>query len=111
MVRILIIEDDDLIARALTLELEHEGYETARAADGREGLRLAQEEAWDLMLLDILLPELSGLEVLRRIRQAGLNAPVILLTARDEVPDRVAGLDQGANDYLIPLPERAILVV
>lgn len=100
MVRILLIEDDDLIARALELELNHEGYETARASDGRDGLKLATEQSWDLILLDILLPELSGLEVLRRIRQAGLGVPVILLTARDEVPDRVAGFNQGANDYV-----------
>lgn len=100
MVRILLVEDDDLIARALQLELGHEGYETAHAASGRDGLKLAMEEAWDLVLLDILLPELSGLEVLRRLRQSGLTIPVILLTARGEVPDRVAGFDQGANDYV-----------
>jgi DNA-binding response OmpR family regulator len=100
LVRILLIEDDERIARALELELNHEGYQTSRASNGRDGLKLATEEAWDLVLLDILLPELSGLELLRRIRQAGLNVPVILVTARDEVPDLVAGLDQGANDYV-----------
>ncbi|MFC0211603.1 response regulator transcription factor [Paenibacillus chartarius] len=100
MVRILIVEDDDAIARALELELGHEGYETGRAADGREGLRLAQENGWDLVLLDVLLPELSGLEVLRRLRQAGMTMPVILVTGQSDVHDRVAGLNQGANDYV-----------
>ncbi|WP_156158121.1 response regulator transcription factor [Gordoniibacillus kamchatkensis] len=100
MTRILLIEDDDLIARALELELGHEGYETTRAKDGREGLQLALNESWDLLLLDILLPELSGLEVLRRLRQAGQTMPVIMVTGRDEVPDRVSGFNHGANDYV-----------
>jgi DNA-binding response OmpR family regulator len=100
MIRILLIEDDDVLARALELELGHEGYETSRAGGGREGLELALEDGWDLVLLDILLPELSGLEVLRRFRQAGFGTPVILVTGRDEVPDRVAGFNQGANDYV-----------
>jgi len=98
--KILIVEDEDRIARVLQLELQHEGYEVQRADDGRKGLELAQGESWDLILLDIMLPELSGLEVLRRIRQSGSSVPVILLTARDAVPDRVSGLDQGANDYV-----------
>ncbi|TDF95523.1 response regulator transcription factor [Paenibacillus piri] len=97
---ILIIEDEDKIARVLQLELEHEGYSPARSKDGREGLDMALSRSWDLILLDIMLPELNGLEVLRRIRQAGSQIPVILLTARDTVPDRVSGLDQGANDYV-----------
>lgn len=100
MTRILLIEDDDLLARALELELGHEGYDTARAKDGREGLRLALDGNWDLLLLDIMMPELSGLEVLRRLRQAGQSGPVIMVTGRDEVPDRVTGFNQGANDYV-----------
>lgn len=100
MSKILIIEDEDKIARVLQLELQYEGYEASRAEDGRKGLELALAEQWDLILLDIMLPELSGLEVLRRLRQSGSNVPVILLTARDAVPDRVSGLDQGANDYV-----------
>jgi len=98
--RILIIEDEDKIARVLQLELRHEGYEAEMAEDGRKGLELALEGSWDLILLDIMLPELSGLEVLRRLRASGSTVPVILLTARDAVPDRVSGLDQGANDYV-----------
>ncbi|GIQ69236.1 DNA-binding response regulator [Xylanibacillus composti] len=98
---ILIIEDEEQIARVLMLELEHEGYQATLAADGRSGLELALSgRQWDLILLDIMLPELSGIEVLRRIRQAGLRVPVILLTARDSVPDIVNGLDRGANDYV-----------
>lgn len=101
MSRILLIEDEERIARVLQLELEHEGYEVLICGDGRSGLQAAQSEpAWDLILLDVMLPELNGLEVLRRIRQVNPTLPVILLTARDAVPDRVSGLDQGANDYV-----------
>ncbi|PZE20234.1 response regulator transcription factor [Paenibacillus xerothermodurans] len=97
---ILIVEDEDKIARVLQLELEHEGYTSERAADGRQGLAMAASGEWDLILLDIMLPELNGLEVLRRLRQQGSQIPVVLLTARDAVPDLVSGLDQGANDYV-----------
>lgn len=101
MSRILLIEDEERIARVLQLELEHEGYEVHTRADGRSGLNAALNESdWELILLDVMLPELSGLEVLRRIRQANSAVPIILLTARDAVPDRVSGLDQGANDYV-----------
>ncbi|WP_068776900.1 response regulator transcription factor [Paenibacillus sp. FJAT-26967] len=97
--KILLVEDETKIARVLQLELQHEGYEVSMAEDGRSGLEMALAEPWDLILLDIMLPELSGLEVLRRLRQQ-TAVPVILLTARDAVPDRVSGLDQGANDYV-----------
>lgn len=100
MSRILLVEDEHKIARVLQLELQYEGYEVQTAEDGRTGLELALQEKWDLILLDIMLPELSGLEVLRRLRQNNPTVPVILLTARDAVPDRVSGLDQGANDYV-----------
>jgi len=101
MSRILLIEDEDRIARVLQLELEHEGYQVHIETDGRSGLHAALTEAdWALVLLDIMLPEMSGLEVLRRIRQVDALLPIILLTARDAVPDRVSGLDQGANDYV-----------
>lgn len=98
--KILIIEDEDGIARILQLELEHEGYEVGRAKDGRSGLEMAMEGSWDLVLLDVMLPELNGIEVLRRIRQNGQTVPVILLTARDTVPDKVSGFEHGANDYV-----------
>ncbi|MCC3373177.1 response regulator transcription factor [Cohnella sp. REN36] len=98
--RILIIEDEDGIARVLTLELEHEGYEVGRAIDGRTGLEMAIGGEWDLVLLDVMLPELNGIEVLRRLRQNDHAVPVILLTARDTVPDKVSGFEHGANDYV-----------
>lgn len=101
--RILIVEDEEKIARFLELELIHEGYEAEKAPDGRLGLELAQSGRFDLIILDIMLPYLSGIEVLRRLRKSGLPAaetPVILLTARDSVTDKVSGLDTGANDYV-----------
>lgn len=99
MGRILIVEDEEKIARFLELELGHEGYEVGKAADGRAALAAALGQRWDLVLLDVMLPELSGLEVLRRLRRES-DVPVILLTARDAVMDKVAGLDAGANDYI-----------
>ncbi|MCH6265004.1 response regulator transcription factor [Neobacillus citreus] len=98
--KILIVEDERKIARLIQLELEHEGYETGTAYTGLEGYSLFKQENWDLLLLDVMLPELSGLEVLRRIRTANDQTPVILLTARDALPDKVSGLDLGANDYI-----------
>ncbi|WP_078551459.1 response regulator transcription factor [Bacillus alkalicellulosilyticus] len=98
--KILVIEDETKIARVLKLELEHEGYSVSTATTGTQGLATFQEQKWDLVLLDVMLPELNGLEVLRRIRTTGDATPVILLTARDSIPDKVSGLDQGANDYI-----------
>lgn len=97
---ILVIEDEEKIARILQLELEHEGYQVECADNGKKGLEMSLAPGRDLVLLDIMLPEMSGLEVLRRLRQQGSQVPVILLTARDAVPDRVSGLDLGANDYV-----------
>ncbi len=97
--KILIVEDDSKIARFVELELRHEGYETETATDGRTGLAKALEPQTDLVLLDIMLPELSGMEVCRRIRQES-SVPVIMLTAKGDVTDKVAGLDMGANDYM-----------
>ncbi len=99
MARILIVEDDMKIARFIELELRHEGYETETAADGRTGLAKALLPETDLVLLDIMLPELSGMEVCRRIRQES-EVPVIMLTAKGDVTDKVAGLDMGADDYM-----------
>jgi len=98
--RILIIEDEENIARVLQLELEFEGYETDTAYTGPDGLIKYREERWDLVLLDLMLPGLNGLDVLRRIRATEGDTPVILLTAKDGVEDKVAGLDLGANDYV-----------
>ncbi len=98
--RILIVEDEPRLARFVELELEHEGYAADKAADGRTGLDMAQTGQYDLILLDVMLPGLNGLEVLRRLRGGGSEIPVLLLTARDSVMDKVSGLDMGANDYI-----------
>ena len=99
MARILIVEDEEKIARFVTLELEHEGYQVEHAADGRTAVDLALERDYDLILLDVLLPQPNGMEVLRRVRKHK-DVPVIMVTARDAVMDKVAGLDAGADDYL-----------
>ncbi|MBZ4647350.1 MAG: hypothetical protein PWR27_2211 [Petroclostridium sp.] len=96
---ILIVEDEKQIVRFLELELKHEGYMIDTAFDGREGLKKAEENKYDLILLDIMLPGLNGMEVCRRIRQFS-NIPVIMLTAKDDVTDKVMGLDIGADDYI-----------
>ena len=97
--KILLVEDDAKIARFVELELTHEGYAVTKSADGREALSLAEDGGFDLMLLDIMLPGLNGLEVLRRLRKTS-DLPVIMLTARDAVMDKVSGLDSGADDYI-----------
>ncbi|MDL4840577.1 response regulator transcription factor [Aquibacillus rhizosphaerae] len=97
---ILIVEDEQKLARVLQLELGYEGYQTMIANNGNDALVNIKAQSWDLILLDILLPQLSGLEVLRRVRNKDKTTPIILLTARDEVHDKVSGLDLGANDYI-----------
>lgn len=97
--KILIVEDEEKIARFIELELKHEGYEVTKTVSGREGLELAESGEYDLMLLDVMLPELNGLEVLRRLRKTS-DLCVIMLTARDAVMDKVSGLDAGADDYI-----------
>ncbi len=97
--KILIIEDENNLARFIELELKHEGFEVAVAHEGRNGLELALEKNWDIILLDLMLPELNGIEICRRIRKVK-QTPIIILTARDSVMDRVSGLDSGADDYL-----------
>ena len=99
MSRILIVEDERKIARFLELELQHEGYEVATAGDGRSGLEKALTWKPDLMILDLMLPELSGIEVCRRLRHES-DLPIIMLTAKDDVSDKVMGLDMGADDYM-----------
>ena len=99
MAAILIVEDEEKIARFVELELQHEGYETGKATDGLSGLSLAESGKYDLMILDIMLPGINGLEVLRRLRKTS-DMPVILLTARDAVMDKVSGLEMGADDYM-----------
>ncbi len=100
MKRILIVEDEIEIAKVLSIELEYEGYEVFIEHDGKSGLDTALTVNIDLILLDVMLPVFSGIEVLRRLRKAGKDTPVILLTARNTTMDKVVGLDQGANDYV-----------
>ncbi len=97
---ILIVEDEEKILRLLELELEYEGYQIGKAADGIEALEAYRTGKWDLILLDVMLPGLSGIELLRRIRSNDSYTPVILLTAKGSVEDKVSGLDLGANDYI-----------
>jgi len=97
--KILIVEDEAKIARFVSLELEHEGYKTEVAHDGRTGLCLALKNDYDLIILDLMLPETGGIEVLKGVK-AQKNTPVIILTARDQVMDKVGGLDVGADDYM-----------
>ena len=97
--KILVVEDESKIARFLELELKHEGYQVELAFDGRDGLEKAMSGNVDLVVLDLMLPMLSGLEVLRRIRKTS-DLPVIMLTAKDDVSDKVGGLDSGADDYV-----------
>jgi DNA-binding response OmpR family regulator len=97
---ILIVEDEEKIQRLLELELEYEGYQVGKASDGIEALEAYRSGNWDLILLDVMLPGLSGIELLRRIRANDTTTPVILLTAKGSVEDKVSGLDLGANDYI-----------
>ncbi|WP_195262922.1 response regulator transcription factor [Clostridium sp. 1001275B_160808_H3] len=99
MTKILIVEDEEKLARFIELELKHEGYEVVKANNGRTGLEIAEKGEMDLILLDIMLPEINGLEVLRRLRRIS-DIPVIMLTARDAIMDKVSGLDAGADDYI-----------
>ena len=97
--KLLLVEDEEKLARMVEMELRYEGYEVTKALDGRTGLEQALSGQFDLVLLDIMLPALNGMEVLRRLRRES-NVPVIMLTARDTVMDKVSGLDSGADDYI-----------
>ncbi|MEG2420770.1 MAG: response regulator transcription factor [Oscillospiraceae bacterium] len=97
--KILLVEDEEKLARMVELELRYEGYEVEKAFDGRTGLDRALSGDFQLVLLDIMLPALSGMEVLRRVRKES-QLPIIMLTARDTVIDKVSGLDSGADDYI-----------
>ena len=97
--KILLVEDEEKLARMVELELRYEGYEVGKANNGRTGLDMALSGEYALVLLDIMLPQMTGMEVLRRLRRESA-IPVIMLTARDSVIDKVAGLDSGADDYI-----------
>lgn len=99
---ILVIEDEEALSEFIVLELKHEGYDVTAVYDGRKGLELALNNNWDIILLDLMLPKLNGIEVCRRVKTAK-DTPIIMITARDSVMDRVLGLDIGADDY-VPKP-------
>lgn len=98
--KVLIVDDEKTIVDILKFNLKKEGYETVCAYDGREGLRMAQQENPDLILLDIMLPYMDGFEVCRTLRESGSNVPIIMITAREEETDKVFGLENGADDYI-----------
>jgi DNA-binding response OmpR family regulator len=100
-VRILLIEDNRRLNRALTACLSDQGYAVDSAFDGREGQEFAEATPYDAIVLDVMLPEQDGLEVCRALRRQRVNTPILMLTARDAVEDRVRGLDSGADDYLV----------
>jgi len=97
---ILLVEDDRKLARALGTILEEDGHEVALAHDGERGLELGVESPYDAIILDVMLPRMDGIEVCQRLRANQINVPILMLTARTAVPDRVKGLDAGADDYL-----------
>jgi two-component system OmpR family response regulator len=101
MARILLVEDDPALSRGLVASLKDAGYSVDTAYDGESALEMAQDEPYALITLDLGLPDMSGFDVLRRLRQSGSKIPVLILTARDAVEDRVRGLDLGADDYLL----------
>src|SRR5436190_17699120 len=108
--RILVIEDNHRLSSSLAANLVHEGYSVDAAYDGQEGQDLAELTPYDLIILDILLPEKDGLQVCRDLRRRRIHTPILLLTARDSVDDRVQGLDGGADDYLVkPFAMRELL--
>jgi DNA-binding response OmpR family regulator len=108
--RILVVEDNHRLSSSLQMNLAHEGYSVDTAYDGQEGQDLAELAPYDLILLDILLPKKDGLEVCRELRRRRIQTPILLLTARDSIDDRVQGLDCGADDYLVkPFAMRELL--
>jgi heavy metal response regulator len=98
--RILIVEDEKSLADIIKKGIEEEGYAVDVAYNGEEGLFMAENEPSDLIILDIMLPVIDGMTILKRIRKAGINTPVLMLTAKDTIMDKVSGLDSGADDYL-----------
>jgi DNA-binding response OmpR family regulator len=100
MTRIVVVEDDPAILRGLADNLRFESYDVFTAADGETGYQLIRDKRPDLILLDLMLPRLSGYEICRKLRAAGVETPIVMLTARGEEPDRILGLDLGADDYV-----------
>ena len=100
MPEVLVVEDETNLARFIELELGHEGYSVTLAEDGQEGFNLASENDYDVILLDLMLPKLNGLEVCRRLRKTK-DTPIIIITAKGDTYDKVVGLDYGADDYIV----------
>ncbi|MBQ3061259.1 MAG: response regulator transcription factor [Lachnospiraceae bacterium] len=100
MARILIVEDEIKIARFVELELKHEGYEVKAVHDGTQGSEEIIKEDYDLAVLDVMLPGMSGFEICAKAREAGVKIPIIMLTAKDDVTDKLSGFDKGADDYM-----------
>lgn len=100
MIKVLVVEDESKISRFIQLELEHEGYTVELSGDGRDGYEKAINNNYDVIILDIMIPLLSGMEVCRRLRQENIVTPIIMLTAKDDISDKVMGLDIGADDYM-----------
>ena len=100
-VKVLVVDDEQAVREAVARALRYEGYTVATASDGQEALEAQALEPADAIVLDVLMPDLDGLEVCRRLRLGGDAVPILMLTARETVPDRVAGLDAGADDYLV----------
>ncbi|MCI0698673.1 response regulator transcription factor [candidate division KSB1 bacterium] len=110
MEKILIIEDEDRILMGLEDDLRFEGYDVASAKDGLQGLTMAKEKAYDLIILDLMLPKLNGFEVCKQLRQAGIATPILMLTAKSQEVDKVLGLELGADDYVTkPFSPRELL--
>lgn len=108
--QILVIEDDNVLREAVVSLLEEENYVVAEASTGTEGLYIAKQSIHDLLVLDIMLPEINGIEIVKKLRTNGCSVPILLLTARDSVDDRVIGLESGADDYLVkPFAIRELL--
>ena len=108
--KVLIVEDEQSIVDILSFNLTREGYDTLEALDGPTGLQLALEQNPDLVLLDLMLPGMSGFDVCRKIRQAGSMVPIVMLTAREEEDDKVLGLELGADDYITkPFKNRELM--
>jgi DNA-binding response OmpR family regulator len=99
--RVLVVEDDQPLVRIMTKSLESNGFEVTSAFDGEDGLRAARDDRPDAIVLDLQLPRLNGVDLCRRLRSEGNAVPIIMLTARSTVPDRISGLDAGADDYLV----------
>src|SRR5438105_6093768 len=99
--RVLVVEDDQPLVRIMTKSLETNGFEVVTAFDGEEGLRAARDDRPDAIVLDLQLPRLNGVDLCRRLRADGNTVPILMLTARSAVPDRITGLDAGADDYLV----------